>query len=260
MSSPCALVTGAAGGIGAGVAHRLARDGWSVVLLDREESVVSAAEAIREDFGLPEARLVAIVADVSVESEIEAAVARAVSAFGRLDLAVANAGIGGELKDLVDVEPDGFDAVVAVNLRGAYLTCRAAGRHMREARSGSIVTISSIFGQEPFPGTGPYSATKAAVIALTQTLALELAPYGVRVNSIAPGYIRSDMQWEGIRVWAEQAGTTFEEARLTIVERVPLHRHGEPADIAGAVVFLASDDAAYITGHTLGVTGGVVRR
>jgi NAD(P)-dependent dehydrogenase (short-subunit alcohol dehydrogenase family) len=255
-----AIVTGAAGGIGEGIARRLATDGWSVLLFDRKDSVVSAAEAIRAETGLPEERLVAIVGDVSVENEIDAAVARAVSAFGRLDLAVANAGVGGELKDIVDVAPDAFDAVVAVNLRGAYLTCRAAGCRMREAGSGSIVTISSVFGQEPFPGTGPYSATKAGVIALTQTLALELAPHGVRVNSVAPGYIRSDMQWDGIRVWAEQAGTTFEEARLAIVDRVPLHRHGEPADIAGAVAFLASDDAAYVTGHTLGVTGGVVRR
>jgi NAD(P)-dependent dehydrogenase (short-subunit alcohol dehydrogenase family) len=260
VTGSAAIVTGAAGGIGEGIARRLATGGWSVLLFDRKESVGEAAEAIRKELGLPGDRLVAISGDVSVEGEVEAAVARAASAFGRVDLAVANAGVGGELQDLVDVEPDGFDAVVAVNLRGVYLTCRAAGRRMREARSGSIVTISSIFGQEPFRGTGPYSATKAGVIALTQTLALELAPYGVRVNSIAPGYIRSDMQWEGIRVWTEQAGTTFEEARLAIVDRVPLHRHGEPADIAGAVAFLASDDVAYVTGHTLGVTGGVVRR
>lgn len=260
MSFGGALVTGAAGGIGAGVARRLARDGWSVVLLDRRPEVMETAAALAAELGPAANQLVALEGDVSVELDVERAVATVVEKFGGLGLAVANAGIGGPLSDLVDVDPAQFDEVVAVNLRGAYLTCRAAGRVMREAGAGSIVTISSIFGQEPFAGTAAYSATKAGVIALTRALALELAPHGVRVNSVAPGYIETDMQWEGIRAWAEQARTSFEEERLRIVDRVPLGRHGTPDEIAAAVAFLASDDAAYVTGHTLGVTGGVVRR
>jgi NAD(P)-dependent dehydrogenase (short-subunit alcohol dehydrogenase family) len=131
---------------------------------------------------------------------------------------------------------------------------------MRTAHRGSIVTISSIFGQDPFPRTAAYSATKAGVIALTQALALELAPYGIRANSIAPGYMATEMQWAGLRARAAHAGISFDAERQRVAAMVPLGRHGTPDDVGAAVAFLASADAAYITGHTLGVHGGVVRR
>lgn len=255
-----AFVTGAARGLGEGVARRLARDGWSVLLLDIDPDVTKTASALAQEFGLPEARLIGCVADVSREDQMEQAVSLAVERFGGLDLAVANAGIGGVETELIDLEPPDFDRIVAVNLRGVYLTCRIAGRVMRAARKGSIITISSIFGQEPYPRVAAYSATKAGVIALTQALALELAPYGIRVNSIAPGYMATEMQWAGLRARAAYAGITFEEERQRVVKMVPLGRHGTGDDIGAAVAFLASEEASYITGATLGVTGGVVRR
>jgi NAD(P)-dependent dehydrogenase (short-subunit alcohol dehydrogenase family) len=221
---------------------------------------MDTARKITADLGLPEGRVVPAVVDVSVEADVQKAVELAVERFGGLNLVVANAGVGGVEIDLLDLEPVDFDRIVAVNLRGVYLTCRFAGRVLREARSGCIVMTSSIFGQEPFPRAAAYSATKAGVIALCQSLALELAPYGVRVNNIAPGYMATEMQWAGLRARAAHAGITFEEERLRVVNMVPLGRHGTPDDFGAAVAFLASDDAAYITGASLGVTGGVVRR
>jgi len=255
-----ALVTGGARGLGEGIARRLAHDGWSVLLADADARVAETVDALSATLELPQGRLAPRVTDVADAAQVEAAIQAALNQFGGLDLAVANAGIGGVEADLIDVEPTDFDAIVAVNLRGVYLTCRAAGRVMRAARRGSIVTISSIFGQEPLPRTAAYSATKAGVIALTQALALELAPYGVRANSIAPGYMATEMQWAGLRARAAHAGVSFEAERERVMAMLPLGRHGTPDEVGAAVAFLASADAAYITGHTLGVHGGVVRR
>jgi NAD(P)-dependent dehydrogenase (short-subunit alcohol dehydrogenase family) len=255
-----AFVTGSARGLGEGTARRLARDGWAVLLFDQDPSVEAAAAVITSDLGLPGDRVLPVRGSVADEGPVEDAVRLAVERFGGLELVVANAGVGGLELDLIDLPTDDFDRTVAVNLRGVYLTCRAGGRVLRDARRGSIVTISSIFGWEPYPRTSAYSATKAAVIALTQALALELAPFGVRANSIAPGYMATEMQWAGLRARAEHAGISFESEVARVRELVPLGRHGTPEDIGAVVAFLASDDAAYITGHTLGVTGGVVRR
>jgi NAD(P)-dependent dehydrogenase (short-subunit alcohol dehydrogenase family) len=215
---------------------------------------------ITHELELPEGRLVSYVGDVSKIEHVDKAVAEAVSKFGRLDLAVANAGIGGVECDLLDLEPSDFDDIIATNLRGVYLTCRASGRVMRSAKQGAIVIISSIFGQEPYPRVAAYSATKAGTIAITQALAVELAPYHVRVNCITPGYMATEMQWGGLRYRAEHAGITFEEERQRVVKMIPWGRHGTGDDIGAAVAFLASSDADYITGATLGVHGGVIRR
>ena len=150
--------------------------------------------------------------------------------------------------------------IVDVNYRGVFLTCKYAGRVMREQGSGNIITVSSIFGQEPYPRVAAYSGSKAGVIALTLAFALEMAPHNVRVNTIAPGYMATEMQWEGLRQRADHAGISFEEERQRVWDLVPLGRHGTPEDMGALVAFLASDDAAYITGVTLGLAGGVVRR
>jgi NAD(P)-dependent dehydrogenase (short-subunit alcohol dehydrogenase family) len=255
-----AVVTGAARGLGEGVAARLARDGWSVVLFDNDPAVEGTAERLADELDLPDGTLAHRVGSAADEEDVDALVQDAVERFGRLELAVANAGVGGAEVELVDLDPAEFDRIVSVNLRGVFLTCRAAGRVLRQARRGSIVTISSIFGWEPYPRTAAYSATKAGVIALTQAMAAELAPYGVRANSIAPGYMATEMQWEGLRARAAHAGITFEDEVARVRAMVPLGRHGTGDDVGSAVAFLASDDAAYITGETVGVTGGVVRR
>jgi NAD(P)-dependent dehydrogenase (short-subunit alcohol dehydrogenase family) len=255
-----ALVSGAARGLGRGIARRLGEDGWAVFLIDVNPDVSATAEQLARELELPEEKLVPWVADVSSEEQVERAVAATVSRFGSLDLAVANAGIGGVEVELLDLDSAEFDRIISVNLRGTYLTVRAAGRFMRQAGQGSIITISSIFGMEPYPRTAAYSASKAGVIALTQALAAELAPYNVRVNSIAPGYMATEMQWAGLRARAEHEGIAFEEERQRVWDRVPLGRHGTAEEIGAAVAFLASPAAAYITGTTLPIHGGVVRR
>jgi NAD(P)-dependent dehydrogenase (short-subunit alcohol dehydrogenase family) len=259
-SARSALITGAAQGLGEGIARRLAQDGWSVLLTDVKPSVTETARKLAAELGVPRDKLVASVADVTIAEQLEAAVELAMEHFGSIDLTVANAGTGGVEADLIDLELEDFNQIVDINLRGVFLTCKFAGRVMREARKGSIITISSIFGQEPYPRVAVYSATKAGVIAMTQAFAVELAPYNIRVNTIAPGYMATEMQWAGLRARAEHGGITFEEERQRVWDLVPLGRHGTGEDIGGAVAFLASDDAAYITGATLGLTGGVVRR
>lgn len=253
-----AIVTGAATGLGAGIVERLARDGWRVALVDVSPDVHATAEDIRVRLGLASETLPSFVADVAAEDDIEAAVRETVSRFGGLDLAVANAGIGGPGDELVDLPPAAFDRVIAVNLRGVYLTCRAAGRVMRAAGSGSIVTITSIFGQQPVAGGAAYCASKAGVEALTRSLALELAPAGVRCNAIAPGHMATEMHWDELRSRAARHGSTFEDEVEAARVAVPLGRHGTPADVGDVVAFLASSDAAYVTGQTIGVNGGIL--
>jgi NAD(P)-dependent dehydrogenase (short-subunit alcohol dehydrogenase family) len=253
-----AIVTGAATGLGAGIVDRLARDGWRVALVDVSPDVASTARELAARLGLDPDLLPVFVADVALEDEIEAAVDETVARFGGLDLAVANAGIGGPGDELVDLAPAAFDRVIAVNLRGVYLTCRAAGRVMRAAGSGSIVTVTSIFGQQPVAGGAAYCASKAGVEALTRSLALELAPAGVRCNAIAPGHMATEMHWDELRSRAARHGTTFEAEVEVARAAVPLGRHGTPSDVGDVVAFLASEDAGYVTGQTIGVNGGIL--
>ena len=255
-----AFVTGAARGLGEGIVRRLAQDGWSVLMSDISPSVHETAAKIIADIGISSERLIAAEHDVASAERSAELVASAVDRFGGLDLAVANAGTGGVEIDLVDLNVEDFEHIVAVNYRGVFLTCKYAGRVMREQGSGNIITVSSIFGQEPYPRVATYSGSKAGVIALTLAFALEMAPYNVRVNTIAPGYMATEMQWAGLRQRAAHAGISFEEERQRVWDLVPLGRHGTPEEMGAMVAFLASDEAAYITGVTLGLAGGVVRR
>ena len=255
-----AFVTGAARGLGEGIVRRLAQDGWAVMMSDINPSVHETAAKIIGETGIAAERLIAAVHDVASAQRTAELVELAVDRFGGLDLAVANAGTGGVEVDLVDLPVEEFEHIVDVNYRGVFLTCKYAGRVMREQGSGNIITVSSIFGQEPYPRVATYSGSKAGVIALTLAFALEMAPHNVRVNTIAPGYMATEMQWEGLRQRADHAGISFEEERQRVWDLVPLGRHGTPEEMGALVAFLASDEAAYITGATIGLAGGVVRR
>ncbi len=255
-----AFITGAARGLGEGIARRLAQDGWSVLMTDANPAIHETAAAIVDDLDLDAERVIAVEHDVTNAEVTEGVVGLGVARFGGLDLAVANAGIGGVETDLVDLEVADFEEIVNVNYRGVFLTCKYAGRVMREQGSGNIITVSSIFGQEPYPRVASYSGSKAAVIAMTLAFALEMAPHNVRVNTIAPGYMATEMQWAGLRQRAAHAGISFEEEVQRVWDLVPLGRHGTPEEMGALVAFLASDEAAYITGATLGLAGGVVRR
>ncbi len=251
------LVTGAARGLGEAVAARLVRDGWDVVLMDVLAEVETTARRLG---GLrPGARVEAVVGDVSVERDAEAAVGLALERLGGLDLLVNNAGVGGPVAELVDAPVAEVRRVVEVNLLGAMLMARAAARAMiAQGRGGCIVNVGSIFGQRGVAGGAAYCASKGGVALLTHSLALELAPHGIRVNTVAPGNMDTEMHRADLRVLAERRGTTLEEELERVRRTIPLGRHGSGDDVAGAVAWLVSDDAAYVTGQTIGVNGGVL--
>ncbi|TMK95399.1 MAG: 3-oxoacyl-[acyl-carrier-protein] reductase [Actinobacteria bacterium] len=234
MEGKTALVTGASRGIGRAIALELARAGASVVLGYRS-GAEQAEEAAREAGGR------AIQADVSDPDDA----GRLVEEAGELDLLVNNAGLTRD--GLIARMPDeDWRAVLETNLSGAFYTCRAVARSMMRRRSGSIVNVSSIVGLHGNPGQTNYSASKAGIIGLTKALARELAPRGVRANVVAPGYVDTRLTRE-----------ISEEMRSLMLQNTPLQRFGEPEDVAGAVRFLCSDEASFITGEVLLVDGGL---
>jgi NAD(P)-dependent dehydrogenase (short-subunit alcohol dehydrogenase family) len=239
------MVTGAAGGLGGGVAERLAADGWGLALVDVAEPRGGAGS-------------LALVGSVADEDFAARAVGETVERFGGLDLLVNAAGIGGGNAAVVDLEVAELRHVLEVNAVGSFVFAQAAARAMVAAgRGGSIVNVGSIFGQQGVPEGAPYCMSKGAVTLLTQSLALELAPHGIRVNTVAPGNMATEMHWEYVRDLARERGTSFEEEVERVRASVPAGRHGTGADVAGAVVWLASEDASYVTGQTIGVNGGV---
>jgi NAD(P)-dependent dehydrogenase (short-subunit alcohol dehydrogenase family) len=250
-----AIVTGSARGLGEAIATRLSADGGHVFLLDINASVQETAERVGGQTGRT---LGWAVADVSRESEVAVAFEEAVSSLGGVDLLVNNAGIGGPSTPVVSTPPADFRKVLDVNLVGTFLCSRVAASLMIDQGSGgSIVNMASLFGQQGVPGGAGYCASKAGVSLLTQSMAQELAPHGIRVNAVAPGHMATEMHWEELRFRAETAGTSFEAQVDGIRKAVPLGRHGRGEDVAGVVHWLASEDAAYVTGQTIGVNGGV---
>lgn len=250
-----AIVTGSARGLGEAIATRLSADGGRVFLVDVNASVQETAERVGNETGHP---LGWALADVSAEAEVAAAFEEAASTLGGVDLLVNNAGIGGPSTPVVSTAAADFRKVLDVNLVGTFLCSRIAAAVMvGQGTGGSIVNMASLFGQQGVPGGAAYCASKAGVSLLTQSMAQELAPHGIRVNAVAPGHMATEMHWEELRFRAKAAGTTFEAQVDGIRRAVPLGRHGRGEDIAGVVHWLASEDAAYVTGQTIGVNGGV---
>jgi NAD(P)-dependent dehydrogenase (short-subunit alcohol dehydrogenase family) len=219
-----------------------------VVLADRDEAVIVVAG----DLG---SGAVGKVCDVADSGAVDRLVAAIVADFGRLDLLVANAGIGGG-GPLAEMADEAFRRIVAVNLEGTFFCCRAAARAMISQGNGVIVTVGSIFGRDTPAGSGAYGATKAGVVALTQALARELGPHGIRVNCISPGNMATELHWAALQRRAAREDRPFEAVRDEVRRGIPLGRHGTPEDIGALVSFLASPDAAYITGQTINVDGG----
>src|SRR5438309_5616553 len=241
------LITGGASGIGAATAARFLEEGSQVCILDRD---AAACEAIRHQLpGISEA----IIADVTDLMQVEAALADAVRVMDSVDVLINNAGISIRHKFL-DITPEEWDKVIAVNLTGVFYVAQTAARHMMERGSGVILQTASTNGIMGYPYYADYNATKAGVIELTKSMALELAPK-VRVNAIAPGYVLTSMQ-----------RAEYTDAMLDEVNRkIPMRRHAKPEEIAGLFAYLASEDAAYITGHVYTIdgaetTGGLASR
>jgi len=240
-----ALVTGASRGIGRQVALTMAAAGATVVLAARSAEDLEEVAAAARDAGAPDA-LVAVT-DVLDEAAIEATVSGAVETTGRLDVVVNVAGGQGFTAPVADTRTDGWDKVLSLNLRSVFLGCRAAIANLPPG--GSIVNVASIAGFTATPGLAAYGTAKAGVIALTRTLAVEAAPLGVRVNCLAPGWVRTELTR---RMWSDP------ETSRALVAQVPLGRWGEVEELAGPLLLLASDAGSYITGATLVVDGGLL--
>ena len=233
------IVTGGAQGIGEACVRRFAREGAQVVIADIDDARGAALAA--------ELGGVYLHCDVGNKAQVDALVAQTMAAHGRIDVLVNNAGIF-KAADFLDMTEADFDAVLRVNLKGAFLMGQAVAREMAKAGRGSIVNMSSVNGVLAIPTIAGYNVSKGGINQLTRVMALSLADKGIRVNAVAPGTVATEL--------AAQAVLTSEEAKARIMSRTPMRRLGEPSEIADTVAYLASDAASYITGEIVVVDGG----
>ncbi len=242
LDNKVAVITGAARGLGKAIAEKFMQQGAAVVITDINEQTLNGAVEEMKSSG----EVYGVLMDVSNAKSVEAAITSVIEKYCKIDILVNNAGI---TKDglMMRMSENEFDSVIAVNLKGTFNTTSIASKYMLKARTGSIINISSIVGIIGNVGQANYSASKAGVIGLTKTGAKEFAKRGIRVNAIAPGFIKSQM-----------TDVLDEKVKENLYKNIPLGRLGLPQDVANAAAFLASDNASYITGQVLVVDGGMV--
>jgi 3-oxoacyl-[acyl-carrier protein] reductase len=247
VASRIAIVTGAARGIGAATARRLAADGMAVAVLDLDEADCAGTVKEIEDAG---GRALAVGADVSKSDQVNAAVERVTAELGEPTVLVNNAGI---IRDnlLFKMTDDDFDAVIGVHLRGAFLMTRAVQKYMTEQKWGRIVNLSSssALGNR---GQANYSSAKAGLQGFTKTLAKELGRFGITANAVAPGFIATEMT----AATAARIGVPFEDFQKARAEQIPVRRVGQPDDVAHVISFLVSEGAGFVSGQVIYVAGG----
>jgi NAD(P)-dependent dehydrogenase (short-subunit alcohol dehydrogenase family) len=245
QASRIVIITGAAKGIGLACAQHFADLGDQVVLLDQDQDAVSARAL---DLSHAGNHATGFALDVTNEASVANVITSVMTQFGKIDVLVNNAGIGDQTVATTEQNLEAFDRVLSVHLRGTFLLSREVAKIMLTQRAGSIVNLASIAALAGIAGRNAYSAAKAGIVAMTRSMACEWASQGIRVNAVAPGYVRSELVNKLI-----QAGALDEEK---IRQRTPMGRFGEPIEIAQAIAFLASPQASFITGTTLSVDGG----
>ena len=246
LTGKVALVTGASQGLGARFAETLAASGAAVAVAARQVAKLEdLAERIRGAGGTAHA----VAMDVTDPASVTAAIADAEAGLGALDVLVNNAGIAVQ-KPFLEMEPEDYDLVLDTNLKGCFLVAQAVARRMKESGGGSIINISSVLGTEVIGALSTYCASKGGLLQLNRAMALELSRYGIRVNAIAPGYIETSIN----------SGFFKTEPGQKMVKTIPQRRLGQPDDLDGALLLLASDQGAYMTGSLITVDGGFVLR
>lgn len=243
LSEKVAIVTGSTKGIGKEIALAFARQGAKVVVSGRS---AERAEQVCAEIKAAGGNAVAVVGDVSQMEDAQALIDKTVEAYGRVDVLVNNAGITRD-NLLMRMKESDWDEVISINLKGTFNCIKSITRQLMKQRSGRIINITSVVGQMGNAGQANYSASKAGIIGLTKSVAKELASRNITCNAIAPGFIETDM-----------TGVLDEKTREALLGQIPLGRLGQVGDVAKAALFLASDDAAYITGQTINVDGGMV--
>ncbi|MBT2655110.1 SDR family oxidoreductase [Bacillus sp. ISL-18] len=247
------MITGAARGIGLALARTAAEKGANLILVDRDEAALG--EAKRECLKLTD-YVKSVVMDITNVQEMRETVDQVIADTERIDVLINNAGIM-QTKPFLEMEEEDWDRVLSVNLKGLFFLSQAVGKHMITRRQGSIIHISSIAARFPRPLAMHYGASKAAVLSLTKSMADFFGENGVRVNAVCPGPMETEMLQAIGRDRASLFGGSAEKAILDYVGPIPLQRVGQPEEVAEAALFLASDQAAYITGQALNVCGGV---
>lgn len=244
LTGKVAVVTGGGTGLGEAAAKALAEAGASLVICGRrQEPLEKVASEIQSAGG----KALPLKMDVSRREEVESVASEALRTFGKVDILVNNAGIN-IVKPFLKLTEEDWDAVLNTNLKGCFYCCQAIGKGMVERKSGSIINMVSVFGLTGFMNISPYIASKGAIVQFTKALAVEWARHNVRVNAIAPSYIRTDMTKRDIE--------SDERILQFNLSKIPMRRGGEPGELAGVVVFLASDASSFITGDTIAVDGG----
>ena len=254
FSGKCVVVTGASRGIGQGIAMRFANEGARIVVSANEEAVEKVAEEIANLGG----EAVSVLCDVTDSDQVRSLYETAARTYGSVDVSVQNAGVItiAEVDSLTEEE---WDLIMAVNTKGVFLCCQAAAQHMRRKGSGRLINTASGQARDGFIYTPHYAASKMGVVGITQSLAKELAVHGITVNAFCPGIIDTDMWAYNDREWGKLLGDYNPgELMREWVDGIPMKRAGTPEDVAGLVAFLASEDAAYITGQTINVDGGLI--
>ncbi len=255
VSGKVAFITGAARGIGSGMARAIAAAGVNVVICDISPGVLDIWKSIAAEY--PENRGFALVVDVTKESDVKRAFDLMIEKFGRLDIVCNNAGIHGGEVQVSEVEEAFVDQVFQVNFKGVLFGCKYAAKQMKLQKFGTIVNTGSFYGKVGHAGSAIYGASKAAIHTLTQAFAMEMAPYGVTVNALCPALAATEMHFEFLRREALAKGLSLDEVKEQELPAIPLHRLGTGADSAGAVLWLASESGSYVTGQLININGGL---